>query len=229
MHLNYIFQPPPRPILQIRGQSACFPVSRVFCIGRNYAEHAREMGHDPEREPPFFFMKAADCLTSETSVAYPPQTADLHFEIELVAALRDGGTDIRADQALEHVLGYAVGLDLTRRDLQGDAKKLGRPWDTGKSFAGAAPVSELVLADETGHPGRGAITLDVNGERRQTGDLSQMIWTVAEQIAELSRFFTLLPGDIVFTGTPAGVGAAVRGDRLSGAVEGVGSLTVEIV
>lgn len=227
--MEFIFPPTPQPFLRVSGQVAVFPVHRIYCIGRNYAEHAREMGHDPEREPPFFFQKSADDLLLEGLLQYPAETAELHFEIEMVAALSDGGERLSAHEALDKVFGYGVGLDMTRRDLQSEAKKLGRPWDTGKSFAGAAPCSELVPASVTGHPQRGAITLDVNGERRQTGDLSQMIWSVAEQIAELSRFFVLRPGDIIFTGTPAGVGPVERGDRLDGEVESVGRFKVEIV
>lgn len=227
--MPYLFDPAPPVTLTIAGRRELFPVHRVYCIGRNYAEHAREMGHDPDREPPFFFQKSADDLTTGREVAYPPHTDDLHFEIELVAALGRGGTDIPEDAALEMVFGYAVGLDLTRRDLQGEAKRLGRPWDTGKSFAGAAPCSAVHPAADIGHRAAGAITLDQNGTRRQSGDLSQMIWSLAEQIAILSRFFTLRPGDLIFTGTPSGVGPARRGDLLVGEIEGVGRLDLRIV
>ena len=205
-----------------------FPVDRIFCIGRNYAAHAVEMGHDPDKEPPFFFMKSADCLALGGAFPYPPKTADVHHEIELVVALGLGGTGIAVGDALGHVYGYAVGLDMTRRDLQGEAKKLGRPWEVGKSFASSAPCSPLMPAARIGHPAAGAVTLDVNGERRQDGDLSQMIWKVPEMIAILSNYFELRPGDLIMTGTPAGVGAVARGDVLHGRIEGVGELTVRV-
>ncbi len=227
--MKFVFPPISPPALPVSGQDARFSVNRIYCIGRNYAAHAREMGHDPDREPPFFFQKGAGDILTDGRLHYPSETNELHFEIEMVAALCEGGERIGLDEALGKVFGYGVGLDMTRRDLQGQAKKLGRPWDTGKSFAGAAPCSELVPVVKTGHPACGAITLDVNGERRQTGDLSQMIWTVAEQISELSRFFVLQPGDLIFTGTPAGVGPVVCGDRMVGEVEGIGRLEVEVV
>lgn len=227
--MAYVIEPPKAPALPVKGSGDLFPVRRVYCIGRNYAAHAVEMGHDPDREPPFFFLKGADDIVTDGAMHYPAETSDLHFEIEMVAALSEGGSGIGVEEALDKVFGYGVGLDMTRRDLQGEAKKLGRPWDTGKSFAGAAPCSALVPVAVTGHPNRGGISLEVNGELRQSGDLSQMIWTVAEQIAELSRFFVLRPGDLIFTGTPAGVGPVVRGDRMVGEVEGVGRLEVEVV
>ncbi|MEM6679895.1 MAG: fumarylacetoacetate hydrolase family protein, partial [Pseudomonadota bacterium] len=203
------------------------------CVGRNYAAHAREMGHDPDREPPFFFQKNPDDLNESGVFPYPTGSSDVHFEIELVAALgpslaaHEG--PIAAEAALGHVWGYGVGLDMTRRDLQGVAKKAGRPWEIGKAFAASAPISALAPAFETGHPERGAITLDVNGSRRQDGDLSEQIWSLPEIIEHLSALFTLAPGDLIFTGTPAGVGPVSRGDRLFGAVEGVGELSVEVV
>lgn len=226
--MAFVFPPVAVPTLEVAGREAVFPVHRIFCIGRNYAAHAREMGHDPDREPPFFFQKSAGDLLNGRAMQYPAETSDLHHEIEMVAALFEGGERISAEEALGKVFGYGVGLDMTRRDLQGEAKKLGRPWDTGKSFVHAAPCSPLVTVAECGHPSNGAIWLDVNGERRQSGDLNQMIWSVSEQIATLSRFFTLQPGDLIFTGTPAGVGPARRGDRLSGGVEGVGKLEFEV-
>ncbi|MBU2583510.1 MAG: fumarylacetoacetate hydrolase family protein [Alphaproteobacteria bacterium] len=226
--MAFVFPPLQAPILPVAGREAVFPVHRIYCIGRNYAAHAREMGHDPDREPPFFFQKAADDLATGGIIHYPAESGDVHHEIEMVAALGEGGEGIAAADALGMVFGYGVGLDMTRRDLQGEAKKLGRPWDTGKSFADAAPCSELVPISDCGHPARGAITLEVNGERRQQGDLGQMIWSVAEQISVLSRFFVLKPGDLIFTGTPAGVGPVQRGDRLIGEVEGVGRIAVEV-
>lgn len=227
--MDYVFPPRSPPTLAVAGREQVFPVHRIYCIGRNYAAHAREMGHDPEREPPFFFQKAADDLATAGVMNYPSESREVHFEIEMVAALGQGGHRIATAQALDKVFGYGVGLDMTRRDLQGEAKKLGRPWDTGKSFPHAAPCSDLVCVSETGHPSSGAITLDVNGVRRQTGDLNQMIWSVAEQISELSRFFVLQPGDLIFTGTPAGVGPVQRGDRMIGEVAGVGRLEVKVV
>ncbi len=227
--MAFVYPPAQGPVLKVDACEQVFPVHRIYCIGRNYAAHAREMGHDPDREPPFFFQKAADDLTMSGIMHYPAETVDVHFEIEMVAALIEGGTRITPGDALAKVFGYGVGLDMTRRDLQGAAKKLGRPWDTGKSFADAAPCSGLVPISSCGHPQHGSITLDVNGERRQSGDLSQMIWSVAEQISELSRFFVLKPGDLIFTGTPAGVGPVQRGDQMVGEVEGVGRLEVEVV
>jgi len=225
----FVFPPVQAPILSVAGTEAVFPVHRVYCIGRNYAAHAREMGHDPDREPPFFFEKAADDLATGGVMHYPAETSEVHFEIEMVAALSEGGERIAPKDALDKVFGYGVGLDMTRRDLQGEAKKLGRPWDTGKSFREAAPCTGLVPVSTCGHPDRGAITLEVNGERRQEGDLSQMIWSVAEQISMLSRFFVLKPGDLIFTGTPSGVGPIERRDKMVGEVESVGRLEVDVV
>jgi fumarylpyruvate hydrolase len=205
-------------------------VARIFCVGRNYAEHAREMGHNPEREPPFFFMKPATALVGNGGdFPYPAQTADVHHEVELVVALSRGGSDIPARAALDHVYGYAVGLDMTRRDLQGQAKKLGRPWDTGKGFDHSAPCSEIAPATAVGHPARGAITLQVNGQLRQQGDLADLIWNVPETIACLSSLFTLMPGDLIYTGTPAGVGPVKRGDVLLAMVAGVAALTTHVI
>ncbi|MEO1694845.1 MAG: fumarylacetoacetate hydrolase family protein [Pseudomonadota bacterium] len=214
----YVVPQPPQPTLPVAGTSDLFPVRRVYCVGRNYAEHAREMGHDPDREPPFFFQKNPDALSTAPTFPYPPASEDVHFEIELVAALGMGGTDIAEDAALEHVFGYALALDMTRRDLQGTAKKMGRPWEIGKSFEASAPCTALTPAADIGHPTRGEIWLNVNDERRQTGDLNQMIWSLPEQISYLSRLFTLAPGDIILTGTPAGVGPVARGDNLHGHV-----------
>jgi fumarylpyruvate hydrolase len=216
------------PSVPVDGGVARFPVRRIYCVGRNYAEHAREMGGDPAREPPFFFMKPADAVVTDGRVTYPPRTADLQHEIELVAALARGGRDIPAASALDCVFGYAVGLDMTRRDLQGELKAKGRSWEMGKAFDQSAPISAIAPAARIGHPQRGAITLAVNGRLRQRGDLADMIWPVAEIIANLSGYVTLLPGDLIFTGTPAGVAAVAPGDRLEGSIEGVGSLLVAI-
>ena len=217
------------PLLPIIGNEARFPVRRIYCVGRNYAEHAREMGGNPDREPPFFFMKPADAVVTDGRMDYPSKTADLQHEVELVVALARGGRDIPADTALDCVFGYAVGLDMTRRDIQGELKAKGRSWEMGKAFDQSAPISPIVPASRIGHPQRGAITLAVNSQPRQHGDLADMIWPVADIIANLSGYVTLLPGDLIFTGTPAGVGKVERGDRLEGAVEGVGSLSVSIV
>lgn len=226
---HFILEPQTQPVLAVRGSPKLFPVRRVYCVGRNYADHAIEMGHDPNREPPFFFQKNPDSLViGGAPFPYPAKSKDVHHEIEMVVALQSGGGDIPAAQALKHIFGYAVGLDMTRRDLQGEAKKLGRPWEVGKAFDKAAPCSEIARASEIGHPAKGAITLDVNGARRQAGDIAQMIWSVPEIIAHLSGLFELRPGDIIFTGTPAGVGAVQRGDKLSGAIEGVGELTTTV-
>jgi fumarylpyruvate hydrolase len=223
--MDYVVPPPAVPTLPVRG-GGLFPIHRVYCIGRNYAAHAVEMGHDPAKEPPFFFQKNPDDVNTTGEFAYPPGSRNVHHEIELVVALRSGGRDIGVKDALDHVYGYGVCLDMTRRDLQDTAKKLGRPWEVAKAFAGSAPCGELVPAAEIGHPDQGAIWLEVNGERRQSGDLSQMIWKVPEMIAQLSELFTLSPGDLILSGTPAGVGAVLPGDRLRGHVDGVGDLEV---
>jgi fumarylpyruvate hydrolase len=227
--MAYIIDPLQQAVLPIKGTDKLFPVHRVYCIGRNYAEHAREMGHDPNREPPFFFQKNPDNLRTDGKFPYPPGTKDVHHEIEMIVALKSGGRDIRPEDALGHVLAYGVGLDMTRRDLQGKAKDLGRPWEVGKAFEHSAPSTPLVLATEIGHPEKGAIWLDVNGKRRQTGDLNQMIWDVPGQIAFISSLFELKGGDIIMTGTPSGVAAVVKGDKLHGHVDGVGDLIVEVV
>ncbi len=228
--MAFVFAPPAVASLPIRGEDVDFPVHRIYCVGRNYAAHAVEMGHDPDREPPFFFQKNPDnLLPGGGEFPYPPATADVHHEIELVVALGAGGTDIPVDRALESVFGYAVGLDMTRRDLQGEAKKAGRPWEVGKAFEHSAPCSEIVPASAVGHPTQGAITLSVNDELRQKGDLDQLIWKVPEMVSYLSGLFTLQPGDLIFSGTPAGVGPVVRGDRLYGRIDGIGDLAVTVV
>jgi fumarylpyruvate hydrolase len=226
--MKYAIEPPPLVTLPIEGTDAVFPVVRVFCVGRNYAEHAVEMGHDPDREPPFFFMKPAVAVVPNGGLLpFPPATDDLHHEVELVVALQGGGERIPPDQALAHVYGYTVGLDMTRRDLQARAKEMGRPWDMGKGFDRSAPMSPLRTAGSIGHPDAGAIWLRVNDELRQEGDLAQQIWKVPETIAYLSTLVELRPGDLIMTGTPAGVGKVVAGDRLEGHIDGVGELRVE--
>ena len=227
---RYAFPPLPQPALPVRGTDELLPVHRIYCVGRNYAEHAIEMGHDPDREPPFFFQKNPDSLVPDGGeFPYPAATKDVHHELEMVVALREGGKDIPIERALDHVFGYAVGLDMTRRDLQGEAKKLGRPWEIGKAFEHAAPCSAVVRATEIGHPAKGRVWLEVNGQKRQEGDLSQLIWKVPEVISYLSGLFTLRPGDLIYTGTPAGVAAVKRGDRLHGGVDGVGELRIAVV
>jgi fumarylpyruvate hydrolase len=224
MQEQYAVPAVPRPTVAVEGGGPRFPVRRIFCVGRNYPEHAREMGFQ-DRAPPFFFTKPADAVVaSGAAVPYPPRTLNLHHEIELVVALGRGGRDVLVGDALELVFGYSVGNDLTRRDVQAAAKDAGRPWDTAKGFDHAAPVAPVVPASMCGHPAKGRIWLEVNGTLRQQGDLADMIWSVPEVIAELSTWFELAPGDLVFTGTPAGVGPLVAGDRVRGGVDGVGLL-----
>jgi len=213
----------------VRGRAEQFAVHRIYCVGRNYAAHAREMGANPEREPPFFFAKPATALVpNHARVPYPPRTGNFHHEIELVVAIGKGGRDIPAAQALEHVYGYAVGNDLTRRDLQADAKEHGRPWDTSKGFDHSAVISAITPAQQSGHLRTGRIWLKVNGQVRQQADLSELIWSVPEVIAELSTLFELQPGDLIYTGTPAGVGALQRGDHLEGGIDGLEELVTTI-
>jgi fumarylpyruvate hydrolase len=215
------------PSLPVTGRDEVIPVRRIYCVGRNYAAHAVEMGSDPDREPPFFFAKPADAIVAGGGkIPYPPLTEDLQHEMEPVVVLGSGGRDIPVEQALDHVFGYAAGLDMTRRDLQAEAKKTGRPWDMGKGFDYSAPCSPARPASEIGHPAAGAIWLKVNGATRQSGDLNQQIWKVEEAIAYLSRFVALAAGDLIFTGTPAGVGRVVRGDRLEGHIDRVGDISV---
>ncbi|OSQ50922.1 5-carboxymethyl-2-hydroxymuconate isomerase [Marivita geojedonensis] len=220
---------PPVVALPVQGSDALFPVRRVYCIGRNYAAHAIEMGHDPDREDPFFFQKNPDNLDTSGEFPYPPKTQDVHHEAEIAVMLKSGGRNIPVDQALEHVFGYALALDMTRRDLQGIQKKLGRPWEIGKAFEASAPVGPILSAEEIGHPDQGRITLTVNGELRQDGNLNQMIWKVPEQIAYLSEYYELAPGDVILSGTPSGVAAVEKGDEMVVEVEGMGSLTVKVV
>lgn len=225
---DYVIDAPAQPVVPV-ADGGFFPVRRVFCVGRNYAEHAREMGHDPTREPPFFFTKPADALViAGADAPYPPATKDLHHEIELVVAIGREATGIDANAALDHVWGYAAGIDLTRRDLQAEAKKAGRPWDMAKGFDASASIGDIAPASRIGHPAQGRIELAVNGNTRQLGDIADMIWSVPEAVAYLSGLVTLMPGDLIFTGTPSGVGAIARGDRLEGAIAGVGTVAVTI-
>jgi fumarylpyruvate hydrolase len=220
----------PRPGIPIAGSQHRFPVHRIYCVGRNYAAHAREMGDDPDREPPFYFMKPADSIVpGGGTINYPPRTKDLHHEIELVVAIGKGGENITNDDVDKHVIAYGVGIDLTRRDLQAAAKKSGKPWDPGKSFEQAAPISALHRVEEIGHPTKGRIWLAVNGEVRQDGDLADMIWSVREAVAELSTLYTLAPGDLLYTGTPAGVGALVSGDKVTGGIDGIDKIEITIL
>jgi fumarylpyruvate hydrolase len=221
---------PKAPSLPIAGESVRFPVRRIFCVGRNYAEHSREMGHDPTRELPFFFTKDTYSLVvGGGRFPYPPLSNDVHHEIELVAAVGKAGKDIPAAKALKHIYGYAVGLDMTRRDLQGEAKKTGRPWEVGKAFDQAALCSKIRPATKSGHPTKGLVWLKINGSLRQKGDVSEMIWNVPEIVMHLSRLFPLEPGDLIFTGTPAGVGPVKKGDVLEGGVDGIATLKVRVV
>ena len=233
--MSFVF-PPRRPVaLPVAGSAARFPVRRIFCVGRNYAEHAREMGATDQaegREPPFFFMKPGDAVvggTGEVAVAYPPATANLHHEVELVVALGAGGADVTVDAAPGLIFGYAVGLDLTRRDLQARAKEKGHPWDMGKGFDQSAVCGAIHPVTEVGHPAAGEIRLEVNGEMRQRGDLADMLWPVPAIVANLSTLVRLEAGDLIYTGTPSGVGPLQRGDRLAGSVAGVGTLAARIV
>lgn len=231
--MSYVFPPAAVTSVAVVGSDARFPVRRVYCVGRNYADHAAEMGaldHATGREPPFFFSKPADALVpGGGDVAYPPATDNLQHEVELVVALGRGGANIPLERALDCVFGYAVGFDLTRRDLQSRAKDKGQPWDMGKGFDQGGPIGSIVPVASCGHPARGALWLKVNGELRQSGDLARMSWKVAEVIANLSQYVELASGDLIFTGTPAGVSTVVRGDLLEGGVDGVGELRVRLV
>ncbi|MFD0980604.1 fumarylacetoacetate hydrolase family protein [Tropicimonas aquimaris] len=226
---NYVISTPPVVAIPVAGSEAMFPVRRVYCIGRNYAAHAIEMGHDPDREPPFFFQKNPDNLDVSGEFPYPPHTEDVHHEIEMLVALKSGGRNIPLDQALDHVYGYGVSLDMTRRDLQGEMKKMGRPWEIGKAFERSAPCGPVHPASEVGHPSEGLVQLKVNGKVTQEGDLNQMIWKVPEMISYLSEYFELAAGDVILSGTPSGVGPVVRGDRMEASVAGLGELSVAVV
>ncbi|MET1411956.1 fumarylacetoacetate hydrolase family protein [Roseibium sp. HPY-6] len=227
--MSYAITPPSIPSLPIQGTEDLFPVRRVYCIGRNYAAHAVEMGHDPDKEPPFFFQKNPDNLDTSGSFPYPPQSEDVHHEVELAVALKSGGKNIPVDEALGHVFGYAVSLDMTRRDLQGEAKKMGRPWEIGKAFEASAPITPIVTAAECGHLSNGEIVLRVNDTVHQQGDLNQMIWKVPEMISYLSNYFELAAGDVILTGTPAGVGPVQRGDTMEAVITDLPALHVKVV
>ena len=226
---TYAIPTPPIVALPVAGTDALFPVRRVYCIGRNYAAHAVEMGHDPDREPPFFFQKNPDNLDPSGEFPYPPKTSDVHHEGEIAVMLKSGGDNIPVDQALSLVFGYALALDMTRRDLQGEQKKLGRPWEIGKAFERSAPIGPIHRVEEVGHPDQGPITLKVNGEVRQEGDLNQMIWKVPEMISYLSEYFTLAAGDVILSGTPSGVGPVEKGDRIVVEAAGLGAFGVFVV
>ena len=225
----YVLPPPPVVALPVVGQSALFPVRRVYCIGRNYAAHAREMGHDPAREAPFFFQKNAGNLLAGQDFPYPAESRDVHHEVELLVALGSGGASISMDDAQACVWGYGIALDMTRRDRQAEAKAAGRPWEVGKAFEHAAPTGPLHAVASVGYLAAGRIALSVNGTQRQAGDLSQMIWSVPEIIAVLSRYFTLAAGDVILTGTPEGVSPVQRGDMMQASIAGLGSLSVRVV
>ena len=225
---RFVIPPPPQPAVAVVGSDQRFPVRRIWCVGRNYLEHVKEMGQDV-REPPFFFAKPADAIMPDgATVPYPPLTKDLHHEVELVVALKGGGRNVKAARADDLIWGYGVGIDLTRRDLQMASRDIKRPWEIGKAFDSSAPCGALKPATEIGHPKSGRITLKCNGKIRQDGDLAQMIWNVSEVIEKLSEMVALAPGDIIMTGTPSGVGATVTGDKLECEIEGVGKLTVMI-
>jgi len=228
--VKYAFAVPSTVAVPIAGSDELFPVHRVYCVGRNYAEHAREMGVDPEREPPFFFAKPADAVVANgAEIPYPLATRNFHHEIELVVAIGKGGVELQPESALDHVFGYAVGIDLTRRDLQLAARDKGRPWDAGKGFDRSAPVTPIRRTEEIGHPSSGSIWLQVNDTTKQSADLKDLLWPVPDVLVHLSRLFELAPGDLIFTGTPAGVGPLVPGDRVSGGVAGVGEISIRIV
>ena len=226
---DYIFAPPEPASVAIDGESKRFPVRRIFCVGRNYAAHAREMGMDPDREPPFFFTKPADTVVDTgAAIPYPPETSDFHHEIELVIAIGKSGVDVSPERALDLIYGYAVGIDLTRRDLQMIARKAGRPWDWGKAFDLSAPCAPLRKVADCGHQTKGRIWLEVNGVIKQDADLAELIWPVADIVSFVSHSMTLQPGDLIYTGTPAGVGPLVPGDKVKGGIDGLGEIAITI-
>jgi fumarylpyruvate hydrolase len=232
--MTYVFTPPTLTAVPVAGSSDLFAVRRVYCVGRNYAAHAREMGFDPDREPPFFFCKPADAIVpvadgQTLELSYPSQTQNYHYEAELVAVIGKSGADIPVENALDYVWGYAVGLDMTRRDLQMKMREMGRPWEIGKAFDASAPMGPIHPASKVGHPKQAGIWLTVNGETKQRSDVSHLIWSVAETVAYLSQFFRLEPGDVIFTGTPEGVGAIKTGDSIVTGVDGLGELKARIV
>ena len=226
---SFAIEPPPVVTLPVAGSDAVFPVRRVYCIGRNYAAHTIEMGGDPDREAPFFFQKNPDNLDTSGEFPYPPGSSDVHHEAELAVMLKSGGVNIPVDRALDHVYGYATALDMTRRDLQGEQKKLRRPWEIGKAFERSAPVGPVHPASAIGHPSDGRIALTVNGALRQEGNLNHMIWKVPEMISYLSDYFELAAGDVILSGTPSGVAAVERGDEMVLEVEGLGAMTVRVI
>lgn len=227
--MNYVIAPGEQPALPIEGSEDKYPVRRIYCVGRNYRAHAIEMGSDPDRDPPFFFMKPADAIVQNgATIPYPPMTENFHHEIELVVAIGKGGINISEADALDHVWGYGVGIDLTRRDIQNQAKKSGRPWDMGKGFDKSAPCTALKPVSEIGHPASGAIWIKVNGEKKQESTLDLHIWNTQETISYLSGLVELAPGDLIFMGTPEGVGAVNAGDVMEGHIDGVGDLTITI-
>ncbi len=225
---KFSFAPALQPFISISGSNQLFPVRRVYCIGRNYAEHAVEMGHDPKTSPPFFFQKNPNNVNETGSFIYPSHSDDVHHEIEMIVALHSGGSNIDVSQADTHIFGYSIGLDMTKRDLQAEMKRLGRPWEVSKAVEGSAPTSQLYLREEIGFIKSGKIELRVNNQIKQESDLNKMIWSVSEQISILSEYYELAAGDIIMTGTPAGVGPVQRGDIMQGSIEGLGELTVTV-
>jgi fumarylpyruvate hydrolase len=227
--MNYVIDKPAQPFLKVKNSKDVFPVRRIYCIGRNYADHAIEMGFDPNKEPPFFFQKNNSNIVIDGKFPYPLQTKDVHHELEMVVALKSGGANISLEKASGHIYGYAVGLDMTRRDLQGIAKKMGRPWEIGKAFEKSAPIGVLSKIEETGKLDEGKIVLKLNGKTKQEGNLNMMIWKVSEIISHLSQFYDIAAGDIIMTGTPAGVGPVQKGDKLEGTIEKLESLKVNVI
>ena len=226
---NLVIPEPQKTLIPVKGSDKHFPVRRVYCIGRNYAAHTIEMGFDPDKEPPFFFQKNTDNIDISGQFPYPPESSDVHYELELVVALNKGGSNIKEEEAYDHIYGFGIGLDMTRRDLQGVCKKMGRPWEIGKAFERSAPMGSLTPMSEVGKMESGNIKLHVNDEVRQDGDLDMMIWKIAEQIAILSKFYDISAGDLIMTGTPAGVGPIVKGDKLVGTIYGLETLSVEVI
>ena len=227
--MNFVIDPAPMPSVAVAGSSDRFPVRRIFCVGRNYAAHAREMGKDPDREPPFFFLKPADAVVDDgASIAYPPETSNLHYEAELIVAIGKAGRDIASEAALDHVWGYGIGLDMTRRDLQNAAKDLGRLWDWGKGFDKSAPIGPIHPVSAVGHIDKGRIWLAVDGVTKQDSDVSKLIWPIADVISIASRSMELRPGDLIMTGTPEGVGAVKAGQTMTLGVDGLGEMTIHI-
>ena len=226
---NLVIPEPKKTLIPVHGSDEFFPVRRVYCIGRNYAAHTIEMGFDPDKEPPFFFQKNTDNIDTSGQFPYPPESSDVHYELELVVALNKGGSNIKEEDAYDHIYGFGIGLDMTRRDLQGVCKKMGRPWEIGKAFERSAPMGSLTPMSEVGKMESGSIQLKVNDEVRQDGNLDMMLWKIPEQIAILSKFYDITAGDLIMTGTPAGVGTIVKGDKLVGTIDGLQTLNVEVV